>query len=166
MLYSSLILPYLNYGILAWGNTYSSYLERILLLQKKALRIICRESWRCHTNDLFYQNNILKIKDLYCLNLGQFMYKLINNSLPFAFDSMFIQNKTVHSYPTRQINEFHLPRSRTVLAKSIFSFAGPKFWNSLDSSIKESLSFNTFTLKLKKMFINSYITGDLHFESC
>ena len=25
MLYSSLILPYLNYGILAWGNTYQTF---------------------------------------------------------------------------------------------------------------------------------------------
>ena len=34
-LYSSLILPYLNYGILAWGNTHKFLLDRLLLLQKK-----------------------------------------------------------------------------------------------------------------------------------
>ena len=33
-LYSSLILPYLNYGILAWGNTHKFLLDRLLLLQK------------------------------------------------------------------------------------------------------------------------------------
>ena len=36
MLYSSLILPYLNYGILAWGNTHQTLLDKLLLLQKKS----------------------------------------------------------------------------------------------------------------------------------
>ena len=39
MLYSSLILPYLNYGILAMGNTQQT-LFNTFLLQKKSLRII------------------------------------------------------------------------------------------------------------------------------
>ena len=54
MLYSSLILPYLNYGILAWGHAHATYLDRILLLQKKALRIVCHTSWRAHTDTLFF----------------------------------------------------------------------------------------------------------------
>ena len=49
-LYSSLILPYLNYGILAWGNTHRNLLDRLLLLQKKSLRIICNTAGRSHTN--------------------------------------------------------------------------------------------------------------------
>ena len=52
-LYSSLILPYLNYRILAWGNTHRNLLDRLLLLQKKSLRIICNTAARSHTNQLF-----------------------------------------------------------------------------------------------------------------
>mgnify|MGYP000259112547 CR=1 FL=1 len=40
LLYSTLILPHLNYGILAWGNAAACYLEKVILLQKKAVRII------------------------------------------------------------------------------------------------------------------------------
>ena len=36
MLYSTLILPYLTYGIIVWGNTHSTYLDRLFLLQKKS----------------------------------------------------------------------------------------------------------------------------------
>ena len=54
MLYSTLIFPYLNYGILVWGNTHSLYLERILFLQKKAIRVICNASWRSHTDVFVY----------------------------------------------------------------------------------------------------------------
>ena len=64
MLYSSLILPYLNYGILVWGNTHQSLLDKLLLLQKKSLRIIFNLHTRAHTDDLFFNNKILKIKDI------------------------------------------------------------------------------------------------------
>ena len=35
-LYSTLILPYLNYGILAWGNSFNYQLDKLLILQKNA----------------------------------------------------------------------------------------------------------------------------------
>ena len=70
MIYSSLILPYLNYGILAWGNAHQTLLHRILLLQKKSLRIICNFAKRSHTDSLFFENKILKVQDLYSLQLG------------------------------------------------------------------------------------------------
>ena len=34
-LYSTLILPFLNYGILAWGNSMKTQLEKILLLKRR-----------------------------------------------------------------------------------------------------------------------------------
>ena len=39
-LYCTLILPYINYGIIAWGSSNKSNLNRILKLQKKSVRII------------------------------------------------------------------------------------------------------------------------------
>ena len=39
MLYFSLIHPYMQYCILVWGSTYPSNLNRIVLPQKKVVRI-------------------------------------------------------------------------------------------------------------------------------
>ena len=39
-LYNSMILPYLYYCNLAWGDTYKANLQRIVILQKRALRIL------------------------------------------------------------------------------------------------------------------------------
>ena len=39
-LYNSTILPYLYYCNLAWGGTYKANLQRIVILQKRALRIV------------------------------------------------------------------------------------------------------------------------------
>ena len=39
-IYQSLVAPYLTYGLMAWGQAYKSYLEKLLKLQKRALRFI------------------------------------------------------------------------------------------------------------------------------
>ena len=155
-LYSSLILPYLNYGIIVWGNTHRNLLERLLLLQKKALRIICNTAARSHTNQLFLGNKILKVHDLYSLQLGQFMYSYNNNLLPRAFNNMFPKKQSFHNYPTRRSNEFHLPLLRTLLAQNTFIYTGPRFWNSLDNDIKNARSLNSFKSKLKSFFLQLY----------
>ena len=51
MLYNSLLLPQLNYWILAWGDK----CKRLIKLQKKALRIISRpiSKYNAHTDQLF-----------------------------------------------------------------------------------------------------------------
>ena len=156
-LYSSLILPYLNYGILAWGNTQKALLDKLLLLQKKSLRIIFNKPSHFHTNQLFLENKILKVKDLYSFQLGQFMYNYNNNSLPSAFDNMFPRNQSFHNYPTRRSNEFHLPLLRTLLAQNTFIYTGPHYWNSLKDDIRGARSLNTFKSKLKKDILQSYI---------
>ena len=37
-IYRSLVTPYLTYGLIAWGQACKSYLEKLLKLQKRALR--------------------------------------------------------------------------------------------------------------------------------
>ena len=158
ILYFSLILPYLNYGILAWGNTHQTLLDKLLLLQKKSLRIIFNLQTRAHTDNLFFENKILKIKDLYLFQLGQFMFKYNTKNLPNIFDYLFFRNDHVHNYPTRRSSEYHLPLLRTIHAQNTFVFTGPKFWNSLDGNLKDATSLISFKGKLKKYLIGSYKT--------
>ena len=56
-IYNSLITPYLNYGLLAWG----SQIDKLFKLQKKAVRIITNASFNSHTDPLFKQLNLLKV---------------------------------------------------------------------------------------------------------
>ena len=125
-LYSTLILPHLNYGIIAWGNCADYLLNIILLLQKKALRVICHSDFRAHMDALFHTHSILKITDLYNYNLGIFMYNLNRNELPNVFYSMFSKNVNIHHYPTRSAELFHLPKTRTLLSNKSFVFSGSK----------------------------------------
>ena len=156
MLYSSLILPYLNYGILVWGNTHQVLLDKLLLLQKKSMRIIFNLHPRTHTDDLFFHNKILKVKDLYLFHLGQLMFNFKTKNLPKIFDQTFNRNDLFHNYPTRRSNEYHLPLFRTILAQNTFVYTGPNYWNNLDNNLKNITSIHSFKNKLKQLLLQPY----------
>ena len=155
-LYCTLILPYLNYGILAWGNSLRSQMDRLLLLQKRVLRIICNENWLAHTDQLFHSKKVLKIYDLYNVRLGCIMYQLNQNELPSALTQLFSKNESYHRYPTRQSSFYHLPMSRTIYKQKTLVYTGPALWNSLDQSFKQSPSLFSFKYNFKLKLIKNY----------
>ena len=46
-IYQSLIVPYITYSLISWGNTCKTFLDQILVLQNRALRLI----YFAETND-------------------------------------------------------------------------------------------------------------------
>ena len=62
MLYNTLILPHINYCILAWG--YQS--DKIMLLQKKCLRVITGSKFFAHSDLLFKAIGLLKVERYFC----------------------------------------------------------------------------------------------------
>ena len=159
IIYSTMISPYLNYGILAWGNSSKFLLDSLFLLQKRAIRIINNAGYLSHTNEFFHKNKILKLIDLFDYNLGIFMYKYSTNDLPDVFLHMFKRNYSVHNYPTRQRDAYHLPRTRTIFAMKTIMYAGPKYWNDLPPELKGCLSLSSFKCKLRQYLLNNYATS-------
>ena len=100
-LYNSLILPYFNYGIVLWHNSPHISLNRVIVAQKRAVRAICQLGYNDHTNNYFKDLNILKIDDLYKLNLCAIRFSQIKNPANFSISDQFIRNSDIHSYPTR-----------------------------------------------------------------
>ena len=52
-IYQCLILPYITYGIIVWGQASNVYLNKILILQKRALRLINFKNNKEHAISLF-----------------------------------------------------------------------------------------------------------------
>ena len=63
-LYCSLVLPYLTYCCEIWGNTYTTNVNCLYVIQKKLVRIIHHEGSLAHTNCLFQQMHSLKFHEL------------------------------------------------------------------------------------------------------
>ena len=51
-LYCSLVYSYLQYCILVWGSTYPTHLRRIVLFQKRIIRIISKKGFDAHIDPL------------------------------------------------------------------------------------------------------------------
>ena len=117
-LYYSFIYPYLNYCVHLWGSTYDTSVNKIFLLQKKAMRIILGVNQRA----LFSSLCVRSVSNVYIYNIGLLMYKYHHGLLPNKLD-MFEQNSTIHQYFTRQSNLLHVPSCRTELGKK---FLGTK----------------------------------------
>ena len=71
ILYCSLFLPYMTYCIEVWASTYKTCIKPIFILQKKAVRIICKVAYGAHTHELFIDKKIIKLKDLLKLKFVQ-----------------------------------------------------------------------------------------------
>lgn len=155
-LYNTLIGSYLNYGILAWGGSSINKLNRILLLQKRALRTINFADFRSHTSPYFTKHKTLKVKDIYYHQLGSLVYQSTRNTLPSSINSIFTHNHEIHSHFTRQASNLHIPYTRTSLAYKTVKLEGPKLWNSLNSQLKASKSLSVFKRKFKCTLLNSY----------
>ena len=65
IIYNCLILSHLYYGILAWGYEH----EKITKREKKCLRILTLSDYRAHTVPLFKKLKILKVSDIFYLQL-------------------------------------------------------------------------------------------------
>ena len=156
MIYNALLMSHLNYGLLAWGTAPKLYVDRILLIQKRALRSVFSLNFRSHTTNVFFVNKTLKIHDLYLFQLGILMFQTHESKLPISLSYLFLKNSKIHNYSTRQQNLFHLPRKRTKFAQNTVFYTGPKFWNNLPLHIKSSPSLPIFKRRLKLHLLAPY----------
>jgi len=123
-LYYAFIYPYLSYGNIVWGNTYTTRLEPIRKLQKKIVRIITFSKFKEHTGPLFKE---LLISPLDVTNneaVALFMFRYFNNSLPSSFNDFFCLNKDVHQYNTRSSSNVHKIQARTNYQKHSVKYKG------------------------------------------
>ena len=144
-LYYSLIYPYLTYCSLIWGTTYETHLNPLIILQKRAIRIINKVNYSEHTSPLFFSNKILKLKDLIKYRQAIYVYK---NILQFSTPA--------HSYSTRNRNNLSIPFQRLTIAQHSLSYCGPATWNSLPEYIKTAHNISNFKKLLREHFLMSY----------
>ena len=80
-LHYSLIVSYINYGLLLWGVD----CHKLQSLQKKAKRFMTNSSYIAHTVPLLIRHGLLHVHDMFRLKLLKFYYKLSYDLLPPYF---------------------------------------------------------------------------------
>ena len=119
-------------------------------------------------NPLFYEMEILKIYDVFNLQLAKFIFNCMHLITPPIFYNWFKLNNTIHNYNTRSTffdidhdhisnNLFMINARTTHYGLKLLKDSGPKLWNSVPNKIRSSQSLNSFKLRFKKYLIAQYV---------
>ena len=149
MIYMSLIYTYINYCNIIWGSAYECHLNPLIVLQKKAIRLINNSEFRDPSAPIFYSLKLLPISKIFHLNCLLFFYNcLFNNSSPMIKHKI-LQNCPTHNHATRYRNQIRPPRERLEICRKSYRSQSIYLWNKLDKNIKESKSLQIFRNRVK-----------------
>ena len=154
-IYYAFVHPHLLYAIEVYGNTCSSYIDKLSKLNNKLLRILQYKSFQSHAPDLYFEFNTLPITLLHEQQVLILAHKIVHHplSVPELFIDYLNTNESVHTHNTRNKNNMHLPRANTGYGLKCLKYKIPKLWNDLPKDLKEQSSIYTFKKELKMYLI-------------
>jgi hypothetical protein len=127
MIYFAYFHSIVNYGIIFWGNSTES--NKVLLVQKKVIRIMTGSRPRTSCKPLFQRLGILTIHSQYILSLMEF---LLQNQ------EMFTSNIEVHNINMRNKLKLHKPISNLTLYQKGVYYMCIRIFNKLPEYIANS----------------------------
>ena len=178
--YYSIFYSHLIYGCNTWGLTTEENISKIEVLQRKCIRILTFSDFNAHTDDIFKDLKLLKVRDIIKMQQLKVAYDFLNNSLPIELMSLFTRSNDVH--PDFELNSsinnlLYIPRviTTTYGIKSV-RYHCAKLWNDYfkngsiqvkDMHEKNSIiqlnkikSVHNFNNALKRHFIHQYSVDD------
>ena len=159
MLYNSFILLQLMYCNIIWGGANNSTLQKLKIMQKRAVRIISHSPNRQSSKPIFKNLNILTLADLHRLQVLLFVYKVKNNLLPLACShhvKMLDASNAESTHNLRNKSEFIEIPFKTKSRENYIGISGTKMWNSLPGNLKVLNSVFIFKREVANYFTAQY----------
>ena len=182
-IYFSVVYSHLYYGIQAWGSADPSILNKLEILQNKAVRILSgvqyfqiygQEPGPLPSSEPLYKKlEILKIHDIYELSISNFVYSTLTYDSPAIFEEWFQYDHEVHDHTTRssmnvitenyfdvgyvqQSFTLHTKGANTDYGRKKIQVSGPLIWNRIPEDIQKAGSIITFKKWLKFHIFDQY----------
>ena len=140
IIYFSLIHSKITYCISAWGAAKPSIVHPLVVIQKKAIRAICKVRYNDHTEPLFKTLRIQPLLNVFFINICIHVCKCLNSHS----NSLLELNHTMSNIHTRQSYMIPIPHHKTDYFCQSFSHNGPKFYNILPEHVKRTLTIPSF----------------------
>ena len=143
-LYHSLFVSVARYGIVNWGGGSASNMYRVLILQKRALRIICRLRRRDSCREMFRSLELLTIPSMYILDAITYVLK---NKL----------GRTAHEVSgrdTRNGQDYFIEPYRLSSSRCSVQHAGGYYFNCLPAHLKEKKNSKCFFKELRSYLVS------------
>lgn len=155
-IYFALVHSHLLYGVEVYANTFPTYIDPLLKLNNKLLRILQNKPRLTHIKELYSNYQTLTIQDLHKLQIFCIVHKYKYNphKLPPAYANFFTINNTVHDHDTRSSSDLHLTTVNNTFGYQRVKEKGSRLWNSLPVTIKLITSYNVFKNRVKQWLVN------------
>ena len=131
LLYNSMFLSHINYCCLLYSNTYHSYLDGIIKLQKRIVRMIDGQPRLAHTGPIFKEHKLLRFQDIGKLQMILLIHRKFKQNLPIMVDEIFNQAETIRN--TRNVHHFQQTFSRKLFRTHSVAWMAPRLWNNIIS---------------------------------
>ena len=151
LLYNSLVLPYLNYCCLLWGYSTKSSINKLFVLQKKAVRLVDNQPKLAHSSQIFAKLNLLKLEDIAKQQTLVLLYNIITHNSPPTITSLFERTRFTPQN-TRILRHFSEKFTRKTYGTRTISWVGPRIWNNMVTPhYPNPESITTSKMQFKKM---------------
>jgi hypothetical protein len=155
LLYFSMIHSIITYGINIYGCANRTTLEKLIVKQKQAVRIISNATYRAHTAPLFKQQKILPVEKLIQFSNIKFMHSFHFKLLPPSFANTWISN--IERNPERALrnaNDLFIPPHRVEFVKRLPLYTLPLAWNNAPGE-KLNPRQHLYLKELKRILLSS-----------
>uniref|UniRef100_A0A1B6MC12 Reverse transcriptase domain-containing protein n=1 Tax=Graphocephala atropunctata TaxID=36148 RepID=A0A1B6MC12_9HEMI len=139
-IYFALIHSHISYGISIYGSTKKNNLEKILKLQKKAIRIMLNLKWKDSVKTFFAEFDILTVYNLY-------IFETIILTVRLG-----LQNVASHNYNTR--HRLKIEKHNLEFFKKKTSYMGSKLLKYIPVEIRNLTDHKKFKKALKAYLIS------------
>jgi len=154
LLYNALIKPYLEYSLLIWGHGNNNKIE---ILQRKIIRVLANKTNNAHTSTLFARFNILKLKDLICLNTNKIIIKFLLQTLPNNTKNIFKVKRPRKSLRSQdQHNILETTTLTTARQQTSYLCNMPILWNNQENDIRKTLDLEQMQEVIKTQALSKY----------
>ena len=129
---------------------YTSNLNRIVVLQKKVIRIICKMKPQDSCESKYSELYMMRFLDINVYMISKFMFHVCKGEVPSIFGTYFQANW--------QCNYFHLPVVKRNRAKTNIRYRGAVIWNRiLSCGIDPDISEAVFVKLVKQIIVNGVL---------
>ena len=150
-IYSSYVLPILEYSSIVWDGCSQQDSESLERLQNEAARIVTGLTRSVTLENLYAECGWTSLAERRKQNKLAFMYRSVNRLVPsYTSDLIPPEVRETTNYPLRNQNNIVTPFCRTELFKRSCIPSSVNMWNSLDDSLRNKTSLNSFKYNIKE----------------
>jgi hypothetical protein len=151
-IYYAFVHPHILYGVELYANTHYVYLDKLIKLNSKILRILQCKPLSTPVVELYSAYNTLPIVELHTMQLLILTHKYLfhRSTLPEVFSEYFTINANIHSYNTRIKENIHLPSYRLSYGHRCLKNKAASLWNALPLELRSNMTVCSFKNKLRE----------------